>query len=56
MNVEVIFLLDEFFKRFEIFVEGDDDDEKFNFVNLNIKMINIVLKIIVFFKLLLGNV
>lgn len=54
-NAEVIFSLDEPFKRLEILAEGDDDDEKLNFGNLNTKMTNIALKITEPLKLLLGN-
>lgn len=54
-NAEVIFSLDEPFKRLEILAEGDDDDEKLNVASLNTKMTNIALKITEPLKLLLGN-
>lgn len=58
MSVEVVFLLDRVINRLENFVDDDSDvnDEKFKFVCLNIEMLIIVLKIVKFFELLLGNV
>lgn len=54
MSVDVVLLVDELIKRLENFV--DDDDEKFKIVGINIEMLNIILKVIKFFELLLGSV
>lgn len=54
MSVEVVLLLDELIKRLDYFVE--DDDGKFKIVSLNKEMLNIIMKIIKFFELLLGSV
>lgn len=54
MSVDVVLLVDELIKGLENFVE--DDDGKFKIVGINIEMLNIILKVIKFFELLLGSV